>query len=366
MKCLFKYKWVKLPRTLVPQGKGIMGDWVRLASRAAFRKGKSVYCGFQNDVTPGMWSGGMVGVKSILGRKKRADAQSALDRLVKLDYLTYTLDRKTKKLDYQITDWVMERSGAKCEIGAVYTTCGYGFVCVPRSITQRLADQNYQFEEADAWLDLWCHTVCNDIDNIFSSMAPSVQFGRNGAILTLETLGHRWGWEKTKVWRFFKKHSDAFALYKLPGSFGCLIFNQLYPTGKTVTLPEAEEVTRTLNEIRSMATAAHFRGKTEQERLGKAVRWYSWQLAPQSEPLPPESTEQVESCQTEEESRVAVSPPIIRAYFSLCRNCKSCIYDCVGKEYTPAYRVYMTPQGPTMPIPSNIPFVIPDMPFYDL
>lgn len=39
MRCLLKYQWVKLPRTNLPQGKGIMAYWARLASRAAFRKG---------------------------------------------------------------------------------------------------------------------------------------------------------------------------------------------------------------------------------------------------------------------------------------------------------------------------------------
>lgn len=39
MKCLMKYEWVKLMRSRLPQGKGIIGARVKLASRAAFRKG---------------------------------------------------------------------------------------------------------------------------------------------------------------------------------------------------------------------------------------------------------------------------------------------------------------------------------------
>jgi len=35
VKCLLKYQWVKLPRNQMPPGKGIMGAWARLASRAA-------------------------------------------------------------------------------------------------------------------------------------------------------------------------------------------------------------------------------------------------------------------------------------------------------------------------------------------
>ena len=43
MKCLRKYKWVKLQRMYLPAGKGLMGYWAKLASRAAFRKGNAVY-----------------------------------------------------------------------------------------------------------------------------------------------------------------------------------------------------------------------------------------------------------------------------------------------------------------------------------
>lgn len=53
-KCLFRYQWVKLPRNHLPVGKGIMGYWAKLASRAAFRRGRAKYCGYTNDVMPGM------------------------------------------------------------------------------------------------------------------------------------------------------------------------------------------------------------------------------------------------------------------------------------------------------------------------
>lgn len=43
MKCLMKYQWVKLPRNHLPEGKGIMNAWAKLASRAAFRKGQALY-----------------------------------------------------------------------------------------------------------------------------------------------------------------------------------------------------------------------------------------------------------------------------------------------------------------------------------
>ena len=92
MKCLMRYGWVKLMRSHLPEGKGILGMWAKLASRAAFRKGHATYCGYKNEVIAGMWSGGIVGVKSILGVRSRRKALETLDALSELGYIRYTLD----------------------------------------------------------------------------------------------------------------------------------------------------------------------------------------------------------------------------------------------------------------------------------
>lgn len=130
MKCLMKYQWVKLPRNHLPEGKGIMNAWAKLASRAAFRKGQASYCGHINAVSPGMWSGGVVGLKSILGSRSRVKSLEALSKLSELGYISYSLNAKTKKLTYQITDWVIKCSGEECMDGTVYATEGYGFLCL--------------------------------------------------------------------------------------------------------------------------------------------------------------------------------------------------------------------------------------------
>lgn len=328
MKCLMKYNWVKLMRSHLPQGKGLMGAWARLASRAAFRKGQTQYCGYTNDVNAGEWSGGVVGVKSILGVKKRSEALTMLNRLSELGYITYTIDKTTKKLTYKICDWVIKCSGKECMGGNVYATQDHGFLCLPRNITERLTEKNYIFEESDAWLDLWCHTVFEDPNNAFSFLAPSVQYGKYGAILTLETLGQRWGWEKTKVWRFLKKHGGVFSLYRLPGSFGCLIYNKLYPTNKEVSLPTENEIIRILNKIRILGTNT-YKTTRDHEHINKLVAWYSKRI-----------TQEIVS--NISENRVADFSPIIRAYISHCWNCKNCIYDCgnVYKGYTSV--IYLT------------------------
>lgn len=322
MKCLMKYQWVKLPRNHLPEGKGIMNAWAKLASRAAFRKGQASYCGHINAVSPGMWSGGVVGLKSILGSRSRVKSLEALSKLSELGYISYSLNAKTKKLTYQITDWVIKCSGEECMDGTVYATEGYGFLCLPRNITDRLVEQQYIFDEADAWLDLWCHTVSEDPDNAFSFLAPIAQFGKFGAVLTLETLGQRWNWEKTKVWRFFQKHGDVFTLHRLPGAFGCLIFNKLYPTDAEVSIPESEKIERIIAEIRILAKNKQKVG-SDQENLSRLVALYSRQLLT-------ECAEEDEN--TMAQNRVALFDPyILRAYFSHS-NCKKCIYDCKGKS----------------------------------
>ena len=324
MKCLLKYQWVKLPRAHLPAGKGILGFWARLASRAAFRNGQARYCGYLNDVTVGTWSGGVVGLKSILGVRSRQKALDIIDTLAYLGYIDYNLDAHTKKLTYKINDFVVKCSGEPClGPGTVYATNDYGFLCLPRGITQRLTADGYIFEEADAWLDLWCHTVWQDPRNTFSNQAPVVQYGQNGAVLTLETLGQRWGWEKTKVWRFLRKNQDAFTLHKLPGSFGCLIFNRLYPTGDDVVTPDHGKIVRILYEIRILGVNTHLTG-ADNARINGLIACYSQLLAQSS------VTDRSGSLL---ENRVAVSAPITRAYFSFCENFKSCGYDCQRLRY---------------------------------
>ena len=125
MKGLLRYQWVKLPRSQMPAGKGVMGAWARLASRAAFRNGQAHYYKYVNQVTIGSWSGGIVGLKSILGVKKRNKALGLMDELARLGYIDYELDPKTKKLTYQIKDWVVQCSGEPCMgAEAVYATQG--------------------------------------------------------------------------------------------------------------------------------------------------------------------------------------------------------------------------------------------------
>lgn len=319
MKCLYKYKWVKLLRSRLPEGKGVMGDWAALASRVAFRKGQAMYCGHVNEVCAGSWVGGIIGVKSILGLKKKSDAFFVLDKLQGLGYIDYEYESDTRKLSYHIKDWVFECSGTECMDDNVYATNDYGFLCVPRDITERLVERGYVFEEADAWLDLWTHTIYEDEKNFYSFFAPMIRISKISSFLSLETLGNRWGWEKTKTWRFFQKYKEVFKLQRLPGSYGCLIFNSLYPTNKSFQLPTDAEVIQVIDTVRELSDKMNF--DCANDKLHSMIEFFSPILAERKRKLEREENT---------ERRVAVFTGIIRAYFSPCWCCKNCDYDCKG------------------------------------
>lgn len=205
MKCQLKYRWVKLPRACLPQGKGVLGQWARLAARAAYRKGVGLYCGFENPVEPGMWAGGVVGLKSILGTRSRKAALETLEQLQALGYLSYSLDSTTKNLEYRLLDWVCTCTGEASVGESVYAYQGQGFLCLPRSLPDRLTKQHYIFEEADALLDLWCHTVWQEPRNIFSHRAPTVPVWLPGRRFDVGNTGPPLGLGKDQGMEVFQK-----------------------------------------------------------------------------------------------------------------------------------------------------------------
>ena len=135
-------------------------------------------------------------------------------------------------------------------------------------------------------------------------LAPVIQYGKYGCALTLEQLGRRWGWGKTKVWRFFQKNSTTFGLQKLPGSYGCLIFNLLYDSHKGDSMPSEGKILFLLDAIRK-ASRKGIEAKSDSERINKMIAWNSKSVMKQ---LQHEKEE--DAC-----CRVSVSDTYTRAYF---------------------------------------------------
>lgn len=242
MQCLLKYKWVKLPRDRIPESDGILGSYLRLTARAAICPGRVRYCQYENAVTAGMWAGGIVGLKSILRIKKADQALLTLKVLAELGLITYEYKPANKYIWYKITDYIAAEGMTVENENSVYVYDAGSFIRIPRSLTDVLIKHGCVFSEADAWVDLWCHTVCGDTANVFTCMCPCVQYQRQEAALTLDLLAKRWGWHKLKVQRFLAKNRAVFCLKKLPGSYGCIIFNLAYNGNDPSQEPTEEQV----------------------------------------------------------------------------------------------------------------------------
>ena len=113
-------------------------------------------------------------------------------------------------------------------------------------------------------------------------------------------------------------HGDVFALYRLSSSYGCLIFNKRYPVDAEVSLPEQEEIMKTVGQIRELSADVPKKG-SEHEHLSQMVAWYSRKLTCGLVEIEDEPGKKF---------RIAHSDTIIYTYLSLCRNCKNCNYDC--------------------------------------
>ena len=252
MKCLTKYPWVKYPRSLIPSKSGLLGNYIRLYARAAYRTGQARYCQYINDVRLGEWVGGVVGLKSILGVSTREKAFSILRELSDWGFIEYDYNTKTKRLSYRI---LHIQIATMPEQGIPVYSKETGFICLPRTLTQPLIQAGYTFGESDAWLDLWIHTIHQDANSFLSTIVPLIQFD-SGPALTLEFLGKRWGWERTKVWRFMKKHAHTFHLFKLPGSYGSVICNTCYAPKQDMFSVQAQ-ITRYIRKILTYLTISH-------------------------------------------------------------------------------------------------------------
>ena len=225
MICYFKYTWAKVPKELIPYGKGVLSDYLHLIAAAAARDGEMRYCGHLNKVRRGEWSGGVVGLKAILETRSTKDAFVALERVREMGLVEYSYAGPGMLLTYRILKYPeMNYPNSK----AVTYDSKSGFLSIPRGLADPFSEKRYVFEEGDAWTDLWLHTVMNDTVNVFSFIMPVIQFEVSRPAMKLDRLADRWSWSKAKVQRFFVKYAGTFRLYKLPGSYGCVLFNTLY------------------------------------------------------------------------------------------------------------------------------------------
>lgn len=282
-KCPVDYKWVKVPRSLMPPNcKGLMKDYFKIAFASAYKNGTVKYCGYENEVKVNQWVGGPAGLKRLLERRSRESAIDAVFLLEEFEYVTLFAE-SGKKATIDVLDLITPQTCSvkeqisndtekyitehynELDISEIenlrryasdynekcYVNDNSGYICVPRNLCDRLVERGYVFDTADALYDLYIHTVHNYENNPFSQKCPCIMYDRGTHILTLNSLGERWGWSLSKVSRFFKKYSDYFSLVKLQSSYGCVIFNKVFQTDSETTVPTQEECFAIVNDFKA-------------------------------------------------------------------------------------------------------------------
>lgn len=282
-KCPVDYKWVKVPRSLTPPNcKGLMKDYFKIAFASAYKNGTVKYCGYENEVKVNQWVGGPAGLKRLLERRSRESAVDAVFLLEEFEYVTLFAE-SGKKVTIDVLDLITPQTCSvkeqisndtekyiaehydELDVSEIenlrryvsdynekcYVNDNNGYICVPRNLCDRLVERGYVFDTADALYDLYLHTVHNYESNPFSQKCPCVMYDKGTHILTLNSLGERWGWSLSKVSRFFKKYSDYFSLVKLQSSYGCVIFNKVFQTDSEITVPTQEECFAIVNDFKA-------------------------------------------------------------------------------------------------------------------
>lgn len=281
--CPINYKWVRVPRSLMPDNsKGLMKDYFKIAFASAYKDGIVKYCGYENTVKANQWVGGVAGLKRMLNRRTRDITLDALFLLQEYNFVSTFFERGGKitidffdlvnlqncslkeRVQKETEEYIsLHRDDlSQSEIENLqryalefnekcYVNDNSGFICVPRNLTQRLVDIGYVFDDADAFYDLYLHTVYNYGYNPFSEKCPVVMYDENTSVITLDVLGQRWGWSKTKVSRFFKKFDAYFSLVKLQSSYGCVVFNKVFQTDTEFTVPTQQDCFDIVNHFKS-------------------------------------------------------------------------------------------------------------------
>lgn len=281
---LLNYPYVILPRNILPKGTGILKDFFALAYACAYKSGVTKYNMYYNKVKANQWAGGLDGVRRLLKKRTKDDAYNALIDLSLLglitvetfkykyivitvhhiipsdicteeivfyrEYLDILSDKNRAKIlenaDNNPTISHIKKHGKKC-----YVNDNSGFIRVERNVSNLLFENNRSFSDADAFFDLYLHTVYREQYQPFSEKFPAILYKKDMPILTLETLAKRWLWDKQRVYRFFKRYANYFKLVKLQSSYGCAIFNIAYPIDETVVIPTQDECFAIVNRFKS-------------------------------------------------------------------------------------------------------------------
>ena len=199
-----------------------------LCSYANFRTSYRRIDGIGYTVYPGEWVCRVSELTEWFRVRFQYQAVAILDRLQKLQLITYTPLGRDKVIKFKIKGWHRHNTvldyNAPCQKDS-------GFFFMPLSTATDLISSE-KCSDMDCVLDLWLNTIYNDEQVTGSEIGPVVYL-RNGTgnpLLGYAELAERWGISKATVGRFLKRMETAgyLSLMSFPGTHGSVIYLQNY------------------------------------------------------------------------------------------------------------------------------------------
>lgn len=177
-------------------------------------------------------------------------AISILDYLEEQNYITYTRLGRGNLIKYRITDWEKFNKSINGNFPCAKTK---GFFFFPIATAHELISLG-KCSERDIVLDLWIHTIYNDVHVQGSYLGPVVYFRdlTGNPIISFFELGKRWRMSKATACRVMKKLQEKgyLSLTTFTGNNGSIIYLCNYLSTMfdiSDVLIDKEEVSMTFN-----------------------------------------------------------------------------------------------------------------------
>lgn len=202
--------------------------YIILCSYANFRSSYRRLDGITYLVEPGQWICTAAELSDWFRTRFQHQAISILDTLEKQHYISYSKLGRGNLIKFSISGWKTSNTTLEYNYPCLKDV---GFFFFPIAATHELISLG-KCSEMDIVLDLWLHTIYQDIQVQGSDKGPVVYF-RNGTgnpLTNFSDLAQRWGISKSTVSRILNKleNKDYLSLISFPGRYGSVIYLNNY------------------------------------------------------------------------------------------------------------------------------------------
>lgn len=213
---------------LKTNGKSYLFFYIILCSYVNFRTSYERIESTYFTVYPGHWVCRLSEMATWFRTRNKKQTVEILDKLSEKKLISYRMLHNDKIVTFKINGWKL--SNAVLEYNAVCQK-NDGFFFFPISKALKLIDGS-KCSEADILLDMWLHTILNDIEVKGSNLGPIVFFRefRETALVSNSELSKRWGVSRTTVFRILKKfkEKEIIDIIHFSGTSGSIIYVKNY------------------------------------------------------------------------------------------------------------------------------------------